>query len=572
MKKMICLSFLLFLASSIYLYALPASTSSMDYNNEHAFDVELQNPQFSHERVNTNRAYDWYEYAGSGDITTYFSGYSETATLFHMLDFGLTYPATIEKVEAWFYNDGTWDSSTFRFRIYDVDGTTVLYESEDLTAVHYAAYTYTLTTPLVVNDDFYVSVVTDPNSTNGSPFVLGCNYLSGHSYSGSTRALTPIVGYELIRSVYLEGTTPSDPILAVDPSSYDFGILTPNCTNTKTFTIYNAGGGTLIVDPAPTLTGDPEFGITHSSTYPASVPPSITVDVSFTPTAIGSYATTLSVVSDYGTVNVTIIGDCDLPDISCPIANTIWNQPVINSDGGWQATTSSQSSGYVVYEDFEGLEYQICDIHFWGMNLFYSGGWSECTTSDTFNIKFYDDNAGEPGNLVCEYLNITPLKTPIPNSNITYGYWVYEYSYVFDACCDLSTGWVSIENIESDCWFLWLNSIWGNCEYDGDDMAYQWDGATLTLLDRDLALCLTSECNMSAPQILSAYIEGTDMYITWDADPCANSYKIYAGNDPSAAFTPGGNANWSLVANVSGTSWNGPALDGKKFYLVVGVQ
>ncbi len=549
MKKIILLFFLtLFIVSSIWSSTASISAGNVQ-NNCVAIDIDSDYWHYPVERPNLNRTYDWYEYANTSELSNLNWPGPERATFFQMADFGILYPATIQQVSHLFYEHGSypWDDATFHFKIYASDGSTLLHESGDLEAAHLVEYVYTLPTPLVVAGDFYVAIA--PVSTSGHPSSTSTSAHWGHSYNGSAGAWTLYTGYEYITGAYLEGTAPTNPVLNVTPNPHDFGDVGLGYTPSQVFTIENIGSGSLIVNPAPSLTGDPEFTIiNHSSTYPATIPPSITVEVQFAPLTAVPFSTTLTVISDAGTVNVPITGRGAAPDHGCPPDDTIWNQPPVNHDGGWTATTSCEALDYLVYDNFWGVEGQICDIHFWGMNLFYDAGWTECSNANTFNITFYNDNAGEPGTVVCEYLGITPSKTAIPNSDVDYGYWVYEYSYDFDPCCDLTAGWVSIQNTETDCYFLWINSPWFQWGYDGDEFAYQWNGTTLNPLDNDMAYCLTEAdiVQPDPPQNLTITTTpngvnptDTDVHLEWDASPGATYYTVYKSSDPYVTF-PGG--------------------------------
>jgi hypothetical protein len=73
----------------------------------------------------------------------------------------------------------------------------------------------------------------------------------------------------------------------------------------------------------------------------------------------------------------------------------------------------------------------------------------------------------------------------------------------------------------------------------------------------------------SAPQTLdfplnlTIEIIGTNVHLSWDAVTGANSYKIYASDDPYAT-------DWGMeIASVSGTSWNTTVFEEKKFYHVI---
>ena len=69
--------------------------------------------------------------------------------------------------------------------------------------------------------------------------------------------------------------------------------------------------------------------------------------------------------------------------------------------------------------------------------------------------------------------------------------------------------------------------------------------------------------SLDIPQNVTIEIIGTDVQISWDSVTGANSYKIYADDDPYAD-------DWGdAVASVSGTTWSETIVDEMKFYYVV---
>ena len=173
-------------------------------------------------------------------------------------------------------------------------------------------------------------------------------------------------------------------------------------------------------------------------------------------------------------------------DMECP-ADALFDQPPHWPAESWSAATSDVNPGYLVYENYSGVNGPICDIHFWGLNAYQPGtGWVPCDENPmTFEIKFYTDAAGTPGAEVCSYTLSIP---GMPTGQLYSGFELYEYSADLDPCCVLDSGWVSIQGINSDpnCWFLWMSSSVG----DGDSL--QDDGTgTLVSTGYDRALCLT---------------------------------------------------------------------------------
>ena len=289
------------------------------------------------ERPDLNRTYNWQAYAVSGEETNLNWPVPERATFFEIWDFCLSGPVTIEQVSHLFYEHTSypWPDSTFHFKIYDADGTTLLHESGDLEAANYVEYFYTLPTPLVVTDDFWVAVV--PTDVSGHPSSMSTTLHDGHSYNGSAGDFLFYPGFEYITGVYIEGTD-TGARTAVTPDVYAFGVVPLGETRTMTFVIENyCPTGEITFDPAPDLTGDAVFTITsdNGAPYPTIVPTdqtTIEVVVEFAPTAALTYNTTLSVydnLTDNTTaINISGIGllpDCDWYIIGYDSYGDGWN-------------------------------------------------------------------------------------------------------------------------------------------------------------------------------------------------------------------------------------------------------
>ncbi len=96
---------------------------------------------------------------------------------------------------------------------------------------------------------------------------------------------------------------PSTPEFTVSPESKDFGTVgIGDSPSTQTFKIANIGGGTLTIDPAPSLTATDagDFSITDGNTYPKALGSneSMTIDVSFSPNSRGDKTAYLHIVDD----------------------------------------------------------------------------------------------------------------------------------------------------------------------------------------------------------------------------------------------------------------------------------
>jgi hypothetical protein len=170
---------------------------------------------------------------------------------------------------------------------------------------------------------------------------------------------------------------------------------------------------------------------------------------------------------------------------ACPV-NSIFSQPPSIPTDLWAASTSDSFFPYLVYENFTGVTDLIGTVHFWGLNLLYDGGWYDCTGEDpmTFEIKFYQDNANFPGNVVySETIQISRIITGLSYA----GYPLYHYKAVLSNAVSLAGGWISIQGVSNgtpqNCVFLWMSSE------IGDSFAYQFSPPNMNPLTDDLSLC-----------------------------------------------------------------------------------
>jgi hypothetical protein len=126
----------------------------------------------------------------------------ERAVKFNPADFGLSYPFGITRVKAAFYLHSTypWDDSSFTFKIYGDDGSTLLYQSDTVEAIPGTPGAYRFcdldSTLVISSGSFYVAVV--PVSAAGYPSSCADSSLVGdHSYwygPGSWILWTPGTG------------------------------------------------------------------------------------------------------------------------------------------------------------------------------------------------------------------------------------------------------------------------------------------------------------------------------------------------------------------------------------------
>jgi len=169
-------------------------------------------------------------------------------------------------------------------------------------------------------------------------------------------------------------------------------------------------------------------------------------------------------------------------DIVCPAGSLFGQDPTLPTDA-WTFGTTDVEPNYLRYESLTGLAAEVLEIHFWGIDAVYSGGWAECDEDPAdFQVVFYQDAGGTPGSPVATY-NLTISGAPTGQSFSSFIQ--KEYVSALTPPVTLFGGWVSIQGSSTDgCWFLWQNSLTG----DGSSLVF--DGTNLTTDDFDLAVCM----------------------------------------------------------------------------------
>jgi hypothetical protein len=131
---------------------------------------------------------DWIQYHTDAQMHWLTWPTPERAVKFTPADFGFSYPVGVSRLRASFYFHDTipWPDTSFTFKIYGGDGTTLLYQSETLEAIpgKPGPYRYCDLDSVVFIDTgaFYVAVA--PVSSTGHPSSCGDSSVGGHTYYG----------------------------------------------------------------------------------------------------------------------------------------------------------------------------------------------------------------------------------------------------------------------------------------------------------------------------------------------------------------------------------------------------
>ena len=173
-------------------------------------------------------------------------------------------------------------------------------------------------------------------------------------------------------------------------------------------------------------------------------------------------------------------------------------QPLLPDEGQVQAYTSEKNIGldsYKVYENLWDVNGKIDKVTWWGVCLYYDGGWIEGDPEGmNFYIDFYDDSsekANAPPQSNIASFNVLAEDMQITHTGI---YWNetakyiehIKFEYILPTSVELSNGegWISIQSHDDPQgdWFLWLKSLYG------DIFAYQENGEPI--LESDVAIQL----------------------------------------------------------------------------------
>lgn len=242
----------------------------------------------------------------------------------------------------------------------------------------------------------------------------------------------------------------------------------------------------------------------------------------------------------------------------CPEEYTQFGQLFNGSSAG----TCEASLGYQRFENYTGCIEPICDVHWWGIEQVYDGGWAPChEVFMDFNISFHADSSGYPyGTPVCSYVRTV---AGAPTTRLFNGDPVYYYETLLnidpDLCCELEDGWIMIQGAgATDCWFLWHTSI------DGDYRStLAVNGAWQTDYPNDLAVCLTAAPPPCDPaENLTVYLTAGlgNPILRWYA-PIAEDWSVYRSTVPnnSGDITDPSYVYQTTITGSGDLEWTDPA-------------
>ena len=145
---------------------------------------------------------------------------------------------------------------------------------------------------------------------------------------------------------------PTDPVFALNPTEWDFGMVLLNDTISKEFTIMNGGGGTLNVTGLSPVSDGP-FSVTDAPAWPVALATGQTANftIQYAPTAAGNHTATFTVAYDGGTADVTVSGQGFDPNItSFPYLQ--------NFDGAWTGTPAAPLGWTVINANDDGYTWR----------------------------------------------------------------------------------------------------------------------------------------------------------------------------------------------------------------------
>ncbi len=151
----------------------------------------------------------WIEYANFNALNWLFWGGPERATKFDPAAFGLSYPVGLGRARHQFYYHPSypWPDSSFKFKVYDGDGQTLLYESAEIEAAPgtpgpIVAIDFD-STLIFESGEFYVAVA--PVHQSGHPSTCGDDTSESRSFNGTPGNWIPWTLGEFFMSASVQG-------------------------------------------------------------------------------------------------------------------------------------------------------------------------------------------------------------------------------------------------------------------------------------------------------------------------------------------------------------------------------
>ena len=163
-------------------------------------------------------------------------------------------------------------------------------------------------------------------------------------------------------------------------------------------------------------------------------------------------------------------GDRLVPDL--PLGVVFSQLP--DHSGDFSGYDSDEARGSLCLDDFWGVDQGINGLEFWGFDFCWEGYnyHPGDPTGQAFEITFYADNGGQPGDIVQTYSDLQPQFTQYED----FGYNVTDYHWTVDFydTISLSRGWVSVQSTYAPdkSTFYWISSSTGNnnAKRDGYDL------------------------------------------------------------------------------------------------------
>ena len=205
----------------------------------------------------------WADYSGSP--AWIWSEPGERAMYYNVEDFGMEYPVDFYAVQALLYQDNV----DYHFKIYDKDGSTLLWESADSVSAKGVWQMTEVATPLVLADDFWLVLA---GSTSGGPVPntvvdTGDGGYGAHSYTGTAGAWTSIAGYEGYGETGMNYNHSMLAYLEPDPTDI-FPPLPREVTGTSNFMDTPAPISVRIIDPNDVVSASGEWTIDYLTWTP----------------------------------------------------------------------------------------------------------------------------------------------------------------------------------------------------------------------------------------------------------------------------------------------------------------
>ncbi|NLA23674.1 MAG: T9SS type A sorting domain-containing protein [Bacteroidales bacterium] len=243
-----------------------------------------------------------------------------------------------------------------------------------------------------------------------------------------------------------------------------------------------------------------------------------------------------------GTISISTKGG----GAGCP-DGSLFSRPFNNPENALASEAEFDGGSIEVATSFQTVGGTIEGVSIWMLSMNHNGTSFVLCNEDPMNVnvRFYENNNGNVGNLEHEFLNLAT--TIIPANVDLFGNPNYPVSFmtiVLPQDVDMHDGFISVQGTTpasgTNCWLMWVDDVSAGIGFVNED------GGSWEQTDNGCTICLTgTPPTCPAPSnIIVESVTQTSAIINWTENGTATAWNIEYGE---AGFAPTGTPTLSGV-------------------------